>query len=152
MTQASSPSMSWHPRDDVTWAMDLDDRGVEWISVKRFAVDRWQVDSRLCGSHYKVAEAFGSLEAAQGGALLLAMRLLPARRAALHAALDTVPGVWWWKIAPGEGDAADLRAVVSQRTEATPEAAERCGRAAGAGWWLFVYGPGCARAFGQLPR
>jgi hypothetical protein len=32
------------------------------------------------------------------------------------------------------------------------DAAERSGRAAAGGWWLYVYGPGCVRAFGQLPR
>jgi hypothetical protein len=32
------------------------------------------------------------------------------------------------------------------------EEAERSGRAAGAGWYLYVYGPSSARRFGQLPR
>jgi hypothetical protein len=147
--------MTWSHQDARTWAMDLDDRGEEWIEVKRFdrsSGTRWQIDSRLCGSHYKLSEGFETLEAAQGAALLLAMRLLPARRRTLHAVLDAVPGVWWWMIAPGDDDAAERSAVVSQRTEPTAEAAERRGRAAGAGWWLFVYGPGSALAFGQLPR
>jgi hypothetical protein len=152
---AGAAAMSWRRRDAHTWAMDLDERGEEWIEVKRLdgaQATRWKVDSRLCGSHYKMSEAFETLEAAQGGALLLAMRLLPSRRRTLHAALDEVPDAWWWKIAPGDDDDAEHRAVISRRTEATPEAAEHGGRAAGAGWWLFVFGPGCVRAFGRLPR
>jgi hypothetical protein len=147
--------VAWRQRDERTWAMDLDDRGAEWIEVKRSAAPArtsWRVDSCVSGSHYKVSEAFETMEAAQGSALLLAMRLLPARRTTLHAALDVVPGAWWWKIAPGEDDAAEHRAIISGRTADSPEAAERSGRAAGAGWWLFVYGPGCVMAFGQLPR
>jgi hypothetical protein len=154
-TPVRPAAMTWGQHDARTWAMDLDARGDEWIEVKRFdgsSGARWQIDSRIRGGHYKMADAFETLEAAQGAAVLLAMRLLPTRRGALHAVLDAVPGVWWWKIAPGDDADAERRAVISQRTETTPEAAERSGRAAGAGWWLFVYGPGSARAFGQLPR
>jgi hypothetical protein len=152
---AGGAGLAWRKRDDRTWSMNLDDRGAEWIEVRRSDVaaePSWRVDSRLCGGHYKLGEAFGSLEAAQGCALLLAMRLLPTRRSPLHAALDVVPGAWWWKIAPGEDDASEHRAIFSGRTADSAESAERSGRAAGAGWWLFVYGPGSVKAFGQLPR
>ena len=40
------------------------------------------VQARLCGSHYKLGDAFQSRGEAQGCALLLAMRLLPADRRA----------------------------------------------------------------------
>jgi hypothetical protein len=63
-----------------------------------------------------------------------------------------VPGAWWWKITPLDDASADHRSIFSSRVMDSPEAAERSGRAAGAGWWLYVYGPGCVRAFGQLPR
>lgn len=147
--------MCWTRADARTWVMTLTPGAVDWVEVKRFAGpsgETWRVDSRLDGRHYKVADAFATREAAQGCALLLAMRLLPALGAALHEQLDAVPGAWWWKIVPSGGAAAEPRSVFSSRVQDTPEAAERSGRAAGAGWWLFVYGPGSVRALGLQPR
>ncbi len=147
--------MCWTSADARTWVMNLTQGGVEWLEVKRFdgaAGETWRVDTRLDGRHYKVADVFATKEVAQGCALLLAMRLLPARREALHAQLDAVPDAWWWKIVPSDDAAAEPRSVFSSRVQDTPEAAERSGRAAGAGWWLFVYGPGSVRALGLQPR
>jgi hypothetical protein len=151
----AGPVMCWTRADARTFAMDLTPDGVDWVEVKR--VDRspgeiWRVDSRLGGQHYKVADAFPTMEAAQGCALLLALRLLPACRSALEAQLDVLPGAWWWKIMPSDDAAAEPRSVFSSRVQDSPEAAERSGRAAGAGWWLFVHGPGSVRALGLQPR
>jgi hypothetical protein len=68
--------------------------------LKRFDAGTvtWKVDARLNGSHYKVGDVFPTKEAAQGCALLLAMRQLPTGRDALHAQLDAVRGAWWWNI------------------------------------------------------
>lgn len=147
--------MSWQQQDERTWVMQLAERGPDWIEVKRTgsgADSSWRVDACLDGAHRKLGDAFATKESAQGSALLLAMRLLPTRRDALHAQLDTVPGAWWWKITPFDDASAEHRSIFSTRVTDSEEAAERSGRAAGAGWWLYVYGPGCARALGQLPR
>jgi hypothetical protein len=149
-----SGMMCWEQQGDRAWTMQLVESGADWVEVKRFdAGDEaaWRVDARLNGSHYKIGDAFASKEVAQGCALLLAMRQLPARRDALHAQLDAVPGVWWWKITPLDDASAERRSVFSSRVTDSAESAERSGRAAGAGWRLYVYGPGCARAFGQVP-
>jgi hypothetical protein len=139
--------------------MSLASEGREWIQVKALGhgpprTSGWTVEACLHGSHYKLGDAFQSQEAAQGSALLLAMRLLPVeRRGALHAALDDVPGAWWWKITPGEEAGAELRSIVSSRLADSMETAERSGRAAGSGWWLEVYGPGgSVRSCGRIPR
>jgi len=140
--------MTWDGTDERASAMRLSSGGEEWIEVKALGHgplrgSTWSVEARLRGSHYKLGDAFPSKEAAQGSALLLAMRLLPAdRRRALHAALDKVPGAWWWKIAPGNDASSECRSITSSRLAESEEAAERGGRAAGAGWWLTVYGPG----------
>jgi len=125
----------------------------EWLEVKRpgDTVVTWSVEGCLGGKHYKIADAFPTKEMAQGSALLLAMRLLPARREALHALIDAIPGVWWWMIAPLEGSPADPRAIHSSHTSGSAAEAERRGRAAGAGWRLYVYGPGTRLDFGRLP-
>lgn len=127
----------------------------EWVEVARpgaAAAGAWRVEARLGGKHYRLADAFATKEAAQGSALLLAMRLAPSCRAALHAVLDLLPGVWWWKITPVDDESAEHRSIVSSRVSDSAEAAERSGRAAGSGWWLYVFGPGSARALGQVPR
>lgn len=145
----------WIRADARSLVLHLVVGGEEWVEVKRSAGaagDTWGVDARLAGGHYKLADAFATRESAQGSALLLAMRLLPARREVLYAQLDAVTGAWWWKIVPPDDLAAERRAVFSGRVKDTPEAAERSGRAAGAGWWLFVYGPGSIRALGLQPR
>lgn len=145
----------WTRADPRTWVMGLDEDAVDWVEVKRLAGasgEVWRVDTRLDGGHYKLGDAFATKETAQGCALLLAMRLLPARRPLLQAQLDAVPGAWWWKIVPLDDPAEEPRAIFSRRVHDTPEAAERSGRAAGAGWWLFVYGPGSVRALGLQPR
>jgi hypothetical protein len=148
-------AMCWRQQDGRTLTMELGEAGADWIEVKRFdagAAPTWRVDARMNGSHYKVSDAFPTKEAAQGCALLLAMRQLPRCRPALHAQLDAVPGAWWWKILP-TGDAnEEQRSIFSSRVVDSPEAAERNGRAAGGGWWLYVYGPGVARGCGQVPR
>jgi hypothetical protein len=148
--------MCWEHQGEHTWVMKLVQGGAEWIEVKRSgsgAEPSWRIDACLSGAHRKVGDAFATKEAAQGCALLLAMRQLPTHRAALHAQLDAVPGAWWWKITPPLDDAsAEQRCIFSSRVMDSAEAAERSGRAAGAGWWLYVYGPGCVRALGQLPR
>lgn len=149
------PVMRWESQDARTWVMQLAAGGADWVEVKRFdtaAGTSWRVDARLNGAHYKIGDAFATKEVAQGCALLLAMRQLPTRRDALHAQLDVVPGAWWWKITPLDDASAEHRSIFSSRTADSPEAAERSGRAAGAGWWLYVYGPGCVRALGHLPR
>ncbi len=147
--------MCWEQQGERTWVMQLAEDGAEWVEVKRFdvgAAPTWRVDARLNGSHYKIGDAFPTKEVAQGSALLLAMRQLPTRRDALHAQLDAVPGAWWWKITPLDDASAENRSIYSSRIADSPESAERSGRVAGPGWWLYVYGPGCVRAFGQLPR
>lgn len=150
-----SDGMCWQQQGERTWMMQLAEGGADWVEVKRSGADAtpaWRVDARLNGSHYKMGDAFSTKEAAQGCALLLAMRQLKTSRDALYAQLDTVPGAWWWKIMPLDDASAEHRSVFSSRVMDSPEAAERSGRAAGAGWWLYVYGPGCVRALGQLPR
>ena len=52
---------------------------------------------------------------------------------------------------PLDDPSAESRSIFSERVSETEESAERGGRAAGAGWYLHVYGPGCAHAFGRLP-
>jgi len=143
----------WEQQGERTWTLRLA-QGGDWIEGKRSdaAEPTWRVDGRLNGGHYKMGDAFPTMEAAQGCALLLAMRLLPARREALRASLDAVPGAWWWKIMPVDDASAEHRSIFSSRVAESAEAAERSGRAAGAGWWLYVYGPGSVQAFGQLPR
>lgn len=135
--------------------MDLADSGAEWLEVERrdAGADRsWRVDARLNGTHYKMADAFETKEAAQGCALLLAMRQVPGRRDALDAQLDAIPGAWWWRITQGDDTGAERRFICSSRVCASPEAAERSGRAMGAAGSLHVYGPGVARALGPLPK
>jgi hypothetical protein len=148
-------AMRWKQQGERTWVMDLVGGGVEWLEVETRGVGAaptWRVDARLNGSHYRIRDAFPTKEEAQGCALLLAMRVLPTRRPELHAQLETVPEAWWWKIVPpGDAD-AEQRSIFSSRVMDSAEAAERSGRAAGGGWWLYVYGPGSVREFGQLPR
>jgi hypothetical protein len=135
--------------------MELGGTGGEWLEVKRFGAGEtavWRVDARLGGNHYKVGESFDSSDAARGGALLLAVRLLaPARREPLLTALHAIPGAFWWRIAPTHDGDGERRAIFSSRTAATADAAERAGRAAGAGWWLWVHGPGSTRDCGLVP-
>jgi len=150
-----SSVMSWEQEGERTWTMQLADGGAEWVEVKRSgpgAAPGWRVDARLNGSHYKIGDPFETKEAAQGCALLLAMRQRPPLRDALHAQLDTIPGAWWWKIMPLDDASVENRSVFSSRVADSAESAERSGRAAGRGWYLYVYGPGSARAFGRLPR
>lgn len=141
-------SMTWDGADERASTMKLTSGGEEWIGVKALGhgplpASAWRVEARLGGSHYKLNDTFPSKETAQGSALLLAMRLVAVdRRSALHAALDIVPGAWWWKITPGEDASAERRSIISSRVAESREAAERSGRAAGSGWWLNVYGPG----------
>jgi hypothetical protein len=152
MTEAR---LSWAGLEERTYTMELQPGGADWLEVKRFgtgAAPAWHVDARLGGNHYKLGDAFGSREEAQGCALLLAMRHLPAMRAALRAALDVVPDIWWWKISPRDDDSSDTGAILCSRVAPSAEAAERSGRAAGGGWWLRVYGQGSARTLGLVPR
>lgn len=147
--------MCWERQGERTWTMELAEDGAEWVEVKRLeaaAGPIWRVDARLNGSHYKIADAFATKETAQGCALLLAMRQLPARRDALHAQIDVIPGAWWWKITPTDDASAERRSIFSSRVEDSEASAERSGRAVGRGWCLYVYGPGSARAFGLLPK
>ena len=147
--------LGWEQRDGRSSTLAIPGGAAEWVEVTRTAgavAPVWRVEGRLGGRHYKLADPFTSKETAQGSAVLLAMRLLPARRDALHAVLDRVPGVWWWKISPLDDASAEHRAILSSRVCDTAGAAERAGRAAGAGWWLYVFGPGSAQAFGRLPR
>jgi len=151
--------MTWDGTDERASTMKLLGGGEEWIQVKARGRDplrgsAWSVEARLRGSHHRLGDAFATKEAAQGCALLLAMRLLPAdRRDALHSALDDVPGAWWWKITPGDDASSERRSIISSRLAESEEAAERSGRAAGAGWWLSVYGPrGWVRSCGLIPR
>jgi hypothetical protein len=151
--EAREREMAWRAVGDRAHVLELSNAG-EWIEVKRSgaaAPEVWRVEGRLGDQHYKLGDAFATKEIAQGSALLLAMRLLPARRNALHAAIDAIPGVWWWKISPLDDETADHRAIMSSRASDSAADAERSGRAAGGGWWLFVYGPGTAHAFGRLP-
>jgi hypothetical protein len=148
-------AMCWKQHGERTWAMELPEGGTDWVEVKGSqpgAPPAWRVDACLNGSHYKMGDAFLTKEQAQGCALLLAMRQVPASRHALHAQLDALPSVWWWKILPFDDASAEHRSIFSSRVLDSAEAAERSGRAAGAGWFLYVYGPGFVRTFGQLPR
>ncbi len=145
---------TWRPVGERAFLLELSSAG-EWVEVKRSgaaAPDVWRVEGRFGDQHYKLADAFATKEIAQGSALLLAMRLLPARRDALHAAIDAIPGVWWWRISPLDDETADRNAITSSRASDSAADAERSGRAAGGGGWLYVYGPGTAHAFGRLPR
>ena len=141
-------SMTWNGTSERVFAMELASGGEDWIEVKALghglpARSAWSVEARLGGSHYRLGDAFRTKESAQGCALLLAMRLLPVeRRGALHAALNDVPGAWWWKITPADDPSAERRSIISSRLAESQEAAERSGRAAGMGWFLSVYGPG----------
>ena len=152
-------SMTWDGTSERVFAMKLASGGEDWIEVKALGhglprESAWNVEARLGGSHYKLGDAFPTKATAQGCALLLAMRLLPVeRRDALHAALDEVPGAWWWKITPGDDAGAERRSIISSRLAESQEAAERSGRAAGAGWFLSVYGPGgTVHSCGVVPR
>jgi hypothetical protein len=147
--------MCWRQQGESTWTMELTPGGVDWIEVRRSdlgAGPAWRVDARLNGSHYRMSDTFDTKPAAQGCALLLAMRLVPAIRPALHAQLEIVPDAWWWKILPVDDASAETRSICSTRVLDSADAAERSGRAAGAGWWLYVYGPGYVRACGLLAR
>ena len=149
----SGGAMCWQQQGERSWTMDLSPGGAEWIEVKRNdagAAPTWRVDARLGEGHYNMSDPFATKQAAQGCALLLAMRLLPAFRSALQAQLDLVPGAWWWKILPVDDASAEHRSICSSRVLDSEEAAVRSGRAAGAGWWLYVYGPGCVRALGRV--
>jgi hypothetical protein len=146
-------AMAWQQQGERTWLMEISPGGDVWIEVKRNdagARPTWRVDARLRGSHYNVSDLFATKQAAQGCALLLAMRLHPQSRPVLQAQLDLVPGAWWWKILPIDDASAEDRSIFSSRVLDSEEAAERSGRAAGAGWWLYVYGPGCVRALGHV--
>jgi hypothetical protein len=148
-------TMSWASQGERACTMELTGDGAEWIQVKRSAAggaSSWGVEGRLRGAHYKLPDAFPTKEEAQGAALLLAIRLSPTRRGALHVALNVVPGAWWWRITPADDASAEDRSVYSSRVADSEESAERSGRAAGGGWWLNVYGPGTVRVFGKLPR
>src|SRR5512138_2259491 len=101
--------MCWAGQGERASVMQLSDGGANWIEVNRFdpaAGSAWRVEGRLNGSHYKIGDAFPTKEVAQGCALLLAMRLLPTCRDAVHAQLDVVPGAWWWKLTPPDGSGA----------------------------------------------
>lgn len=152
-------SMTWNGTSERVLAMKLASGGEDWIEVKALGHDlpprsAWSVEARLGGSHYRLGDAFATKEAAQGCALLLAMRLLPVeRRGALHSALNDLPGAWWWKITPGDDPIAERRSIISSRLADSQEAAERSGRAAGTGWFLSVYGPGgSVHRCGLVPR
>lgn len=140
-------TMTWQGRGERALVMEFAAEGAEWIEVRAHGKaplpsSGWGVQARLGGSHYRLGDVFQSQEAAQGSALLLAMRLLPIQlRDALHAALDGVAGAWWWRIARDRA-ASGEHEIISSRVADSPEAAERNGRAAGGGWWLTVYGPG----------
>jgi hypothetical protein len=147
--------MCWAQHGERTCVMQLSEGGADWVEVKQFdpgADPTWRVEARLNGSHYKVRDAFPTKEAAQGCALLLAMRLLPTCRDALHAQLDAVPRAWWWKLTPLEDASAQDGSIFSSRVTDSPQAAEQSGRAAGRGYSLYVYGPGTVCAFGLLPK
>ena len=91
----SGDELCWRQQDERTRVMDLPPGGANWVEVKRSDTGReaaWRVDARLNGSHYKLADAFATEPAAQGSALLLAMRLLPGSRPALHAQLGEAAG------------------------------------------------------------
>jgi hypothetical protein len=148
-------AMCWERHGERTWTLELPGDGADWVEVKGAdprSAPAWRVDACLNGSHYKMGDAFPTKEEAQGCALLLAMRQVPASRDALHAQLDAVPSAWWWKLLPADDANAEHRCIFSSRVSGSAEAAERSGRAAGAGWFLYVYGPGSMRTFGQLPR
>lgn len=149
--------MTWIRKGERALVMELASGGTDWIEARAYGTgllpqSSWGVQARLCGSHYKLADLFPSHQVAQGCALLLAMRLLPVhRRGALHAALNEVPGAWWWKIAR-DREPAEEHSIISSRLAESVEAAERTGRAAGGGWWLTVFGPGgSVRECGLVP-
>lgn len=148
-------ALAWKAHGDRAVLMEFGGTGGEWLEVKRFGAGDtavWRVDARLGGNHYKVGESFESPEAARGGALLLAVRLLgAARREPLLAALRAIPGAFWWHIAPTHDGTAEHRSIFSSRTVASADAAARAGRAAGAGWWLWVHGPGPTLDCGLVP-
>lgn len=139
--------MTWKAESERALVMELASGGADWLEVRAhrkgpLSQTGWGVQACLGGSHYKLGDVFPSEAAARGCALLLAMRILPhRRREALHAALDDVPGAWWWRITRDPG-ASEEHSIASSRVAESEEAAERTGRAAGRGWWLTLYGPG----------
>lgn len=140
--------MTWRDKGERALVMELAGEGADWLEVRAHgkgpAPSGWGVQAHLGGSHYKLGDVFTSQEVARGCALLLAMRLLPIhRREELHAALDDVPGAWWWRITRDHDESGE-HAVISSRVAESEEAAEKTGRAAGGGWWLTVFGPGGA--------
>ena len=146
--------MAWLALDERTWRMHLVEGRTDWIEVQRSGAGgaaTWRVLASFGGRPSRLGDVFDSREAAQGCALLLAMRRLPALRGALHEQLDHVPRAWWWKILPLDDTSAEARAILSDRVADSEESAEQSGRAAGRGWYLYVYGPGSAHAFGRLP-
>jgi hypothetical protein len=144
----------WELRGERTWRIELTGGGMDWLEVRGFhaGAEVWHVDACLGGSHYKINDAFQTREAAQGCALLLAMRQAPAHRDRVRAQLEALPGAWWWKITPRDDPGEDHRSIYSSRVWDSEESAERSGRAAGKGWCLYVYGPGSSHGIGQLPR
>ena len=138
--------MVWEEHPDHASRMELAGGAGEWLEVRHLGgrpAPGWRIESRLNGSHYRLPGVFPTRAAAQGSALLLAMRLCPALRGELQAALGLVPGAWWWSITPFD-DPTGARVVCSSWVADSLDAAERSGRAAGAGSRLVVYGPGGA--------
>lgn len=139
--------MTWKDEGGRALVMELASEGADWLEVRAHGKGplpqaAWSVQACLGGTHYKLGDVFPTQSSARGSALLLAMRILPHhRRGPLHAALDDVPGVWWWRIARDRGTGGE-HSVTSSRAAESEEAAERTGRAAGSGWWLTIFGPG----------
>jgi hypothetical protein len=142
----SDVALSWEDALDRSARMELTGEAGEWLEVSHRAgrpAPGWRVEGRLDGAHYRLPGVYSTRTAAQGSALLLAMRLCPPLRAPLQAALGRLPGAWWWRLTRHD-DPAGTSAICSSGIAESLEAAERSGRAAGAGWRLHVHGPGGA--------
>lgn len=137
-------TLTWEDALDRASHMEL--AGGEWLEVRHLGgrpAPGWRVEARLGAAHYRLPGVYPTRDAAQGSALLLAIKLRPPLRGALQAALGRLPGAWWWRITRRD-DPAGVAAICSSAVADSLEAAERSGRAAGMGWRLHVHGPGGA--------
>ena len=145
-------TLAWVETPHRVWNVVLDPARAHSLRVTWRGEGAWRLEVWLGGRLDEVDRTYRTQEKAQAAGLLLAMRAVPELRGALHAALDSLP-VHWWKLVPLDDDpVCQSRAAFSDHVFDTAAAAESAGRAAGAGCYLHVYGPGYARKLGPLCR
>ncbi len=144
--------LAWVETPERVWSLALDPEREHALKVTWRGEGAWRLELWLDGRLDDLDRTYRSLEQAQAAGLLLAMRAVPELPSALHAALDSLP-VHWWKLVPLDDDpVCQWRASFSDHAFDTAAAAESAGRAAGAGCYLHLYGPGYARKVGPLCR